>query len=119
MHHLDDAPDFGLEDAEGIGIGQHQSGHFASHLALERGQIDAAPAVGLQIPHLVSRGRDAGRVGAVSRIWDQYVTARVTAFFKACPDHQQAGELALRSRRRLQRNGVHAGDLKQGALSIG
>ena len=57
-------------------------------------------------------GDGGGRgIGAVRRIGNQDLLARIAARFEQRADQQDAGQLAMRAGRRLQRHGVHAGDL--------
>ena len=66
-----------LEDAEGVGVGEHQRGHVFVHLRCERGQIDHAAGVGLEVFDLVSGDGGGGGIGAVGGIRDQDLLARV------------------------------------------
>ena len=50
------------------------------------------------------------------RIRDQKLFARIALRLKQRADQQNTGELAMRARRRLQRDCVHAGDLSQDLL---
>ena len=81
--------------------------------AAQRGKIDFAGRVRLEVLHLVAGHRRRGRVGAVRRVGDQDLLARIAARFQAGAHQQDAGELAVRAGGRLQGDGIHAGDLDE------
>ena len=105
-----------LEDADGAGVGQHQcSGVFGDHL-LQLADVDHAQRVGAQILHLVAADGRGRRVGSVSRVGDDDLAPRISPGLMIGADQQDAGELPVRARRRLQRYGVHSGDVEQAGL---
>ena len=98
------------------GVGEHQRGGVFVHLARESFEIDAAVGVRLEVLDLVAAdGRGRG-IGAVRRVGNENLAARIALRLVPGADQQDAGELAMRAGRRLQRDGVHAGDLEQAAL---
>ena len=113
---VEDAGDLvnvGLKHADGRRVGEHQRrGIFVDEL-LERGQVDHAEFVRLQIGHLVAADSRRRRVGPVRRVGDDDLFARIAAALVVCPRQQNAGELAVCAGRRLQRDAVHARDLDQ------
>ena len=113
VHDPADLADLGLEDAERVGVGQHQSRYFFGHGLLECARVDAAPVARLEGPHLIPRNRDAGGVGAVRGVRNQHVLPPAASVFKTGADHQESCKLALRARRRLEGHGAEAGNLSQ------
>ena len=67
--------------------------------------------VRLDVLDRVAGDRGGGGIGAVRRIGNQNLLARIAALFEQRADQQDAGELAVRAGGGLQRDGVHAGDL--------
>jgi hypothetical protein len=112
VQDLGDLVDLLLEDAQGVGVGEHERGHVVVHLRGERGDVDHARGVRLQVLHRIAAHGDGGRVGAVRGIGDQNLLARVALGLQVSAHQQDAGELAMRPRRRLQRDRVHAADLQ-------
>ena len=55
-------------------------------------------------------------IGAVRRVGNENLLARIALRLVPRARQQDAGELAVRAGRRLQRDRVHAGDLEQAAL---
>ena len=108
-------PDLRLEDAQRVGIGEHQSRRFIRHGAVELGKVNATARIGFDVPNLVTRNGGAGGIRSVRRIGDQDVFPRVAALAQAGADHQYARQFALRARRRLKRDRVHAGDFLKAA----
>ncbi len=116
MQNLCNARDLALEHAQRRGIGQHQRGGVFVHLPLQRLQVNAALGVRLQILHLVATDGRRRRVGAVRGVRDDHLLARVALRLVPRTNQQNAGELAMCTRSRLQRDCVHAGDLDQTLL---
>ena len=71
MHEVGDLVNLLLEDAEGIGIGDHEGGHVFVHLRGEGGDVDHAAVVGLQIFDGIADSGGGGGIGAVGRVGDQ------------------------------------------------
>jgi hypothetical protein len=107
---LDDAR---FEDAQRVGVGDHQAGHIFRDGFFERGEIQQAVLVGADVlDHVTGDGRSGG-VGAVRGIRNQDFLARIALLFEQGADEQDAGQFALRAGGGLQRDGVHAGDFEQ------
>ncbi len=81
-----------------------------------RFEIDAAVRIRLEILDRVAAEGRSGGVGAVGRVGNQNLLARIALRLVPGPREQNSGELAVRAGRRLQRDRIHAGDLKQAPL---
>ena len=104
------ADDVVFEDAERVRVGDHERGDVVGHELFQGAEVDAAGLAGLDILHRVAGDGGGGRVGAVGGIRNQDLLARVAALFEQRADQQDAGELAVRAGRGLQRDRVHAAD---------
>ena len=82
-------------------------------MPFQRLQVDHAGFVRPDILHRVAGDRRGGRIRAVRRIGNQNLLARIAALLEQRANQQDARQLAMRARRRLQRHRVHAGDLGQ------
>ena len=116
VQNVGDLVNLALEDADGGGVGEHQRGGFFVDLASERFKIDAAFGVRLEVLDRVAADGRGGWVGAVRGVGDEDLLARIALRLVPGADQQDAGELAVRAGRGLQRDGVHAGDFEQAAL---
>ena len=72
--------------------------------------------VRLEVLHLVAADGRGGGIGAVRRVGNEDLAARIALRLMPCANQQDAGELAMRAGGGLQRDGVHAGDVDQAAL---
>ena len=113
VQDVGDLVDVLLEHAERIGIGQHQRGDIFVHLRRERRDVDHAPRIRLQILDRVADHRGRRRIGSVRGVGNQNLLARIAFRLVIRADHQQAGHLAMRAGRGLQRDRIHAGDFDQ------
>ncbi len=104
---------FCFEDAQRVGIGDHERGDVLGDDALERRHIQHAAFVGADVLDRVAGDGGGGGIGAVRGIGNQDLLARIAALFEQRANQQDAGQLAVRAGRGLQRDGVHAGDLGQ------
>ena len=108
-----------VEQAQRVGVGQHDAdGGVVGHGA-QGGQIDVAACVRLDFDDLIAAHGRRGRVGAVRRVGDDDLVAlRVAAGEVVGADDQHAGELAVRAGRRLQGDAGQPGDLAQVLLQL-
>ena len=113
VHDLGDLVDLLLEDAQRVGICEHQCRDIFIHLRSERGHIHHALSIGFQIFHCVADHRRSRRVGPVGGIWNQNFLARAAFRFVIGANHQQSREFAVCAGGGLQGDGVHAGDFGQ------
>ncbi len=112
---LDDAR---FENAQRVGIGDHQAGHVFIDGFFERSEIEQAVLVGADVLDDVSGDGRGGRIGAVRGIGDQDLLARVALLLEQRADQQDAGQFAMRAGGRLQRDCVHAGDFEQRGFQV-
>ena len=107
-----------VEETEGGRVGQHQTRCLRPDLAAQLLEVDVPARVGADADHLVPRHRHAGRIRAVRRVGDHDLTASlVLAPVGEIGAHQQqARELALRARGRLERHRRQADDLGEDLL---
>ena len=113
-----DLGDVFLEHAEGVGIGDHDPGDIFVHCARQGFGVHHAARVGRDIFDCVAGHVRGSRIGAVGRIRNQKLLARVALGGEGSVNQQDAGELAMRAGGGLQRHRVHAGDFEQAALQL-
>ena len=116
VQNVGDLVNLVLEDAQRRGVGEHQRRGVFVHLPRESFEIDAAVGIRLEILDRVAAEGRRGRVGAVRRVGNQNLLARIALRLVPGAREQDSRELAVRARRRLQRDRVHAGDFEQASL---
>ena len=105
-----DFKDILVEDADRIGICEHQSCRLRSNGCAERCEIDAAVCAGRDIDHAEACHDGRGRIRAVGGIRDDDLCpAHVAACEVVRLDEQQACEFAVRTCCGLERERVHTG----------
>jgi len=107
-----------LENAERVRNGDHQRGDILVDCLLQDVQIHRSSAVRLQLANFVAGESGRRWIGAVRRIGDQNVFARVAALRQRFVNHQNAGELTVRAGHRLQRHPRHSQDRLQRLLEV-
>ena len=101
-----------IEDADRVRIREHQSRRVGADGGTQRVEIDAAIRAGGDVHHLIAAHGGGGGVRSVGGVGHDDLRARgVAAVGMVCLDEQHAGELAVRARRGLERDSVHAEDL--------
>jgi hypothetical protein len=80
--------------------------------------VHIAPGIGLHGDDLVAGHRGRRRVRAMRGVRHDDLGPRFTAALEVRADEQQAGELAVRAGRRLERHAIHAAHLGQHALQL-
>ena len=113
VHDFGDLVNLLLENAERIGIGQHQRSDFFIHLRRERGHIHHAARVRFQILHRITHHGGGRRIGAMRGVRNQNFLARRALGLVISAHQQESGQFAMRARGRLQRDRIHAGDFEQ------
>ena len=110
-----DFHDVALEQAAGVGVGNHDGGDVRAELGGEVGEIDPA-VLGLgDLLHLVADKGGGGGVGAVRRRGSEHGVAGVLGLEPVAgrpvrrPDGEQAAELAVGARLGRQRHRRHPG----------
>ena len=102
-----------FKDAERVGVGNHQRRHFFVHRLAQRVEVELPVGIGRDAADSVAGDGGGGGVGAVGGVGNQHHLARVALRGQIGAHHQDAGQLSVRARRRLQGNGIHAGDFDQ------
>ena len=114
VDNLGDLGDVRVEQADGVGVGEHQPCGVLVGCLTQRLDIDAAVGERRDADDMKARHSGGGGVGAVSRVRNQDVDAALMAvclviFF----NQHQTGQLTVCARCRLEGHVVHAGDLAQ------
>ena len=112
-----DLQNIGIEQAQGVGVGEHEPGGVRPGGRAQGLQVHAALGIGGHVDHSEAAHGGGGRVGAVGGIGDQdlgpgWVPPVQVVFFY----HQQGGELPVGPGGGLEGHLVHAGDLAQELL---
>ena len=118
MQDFGGVDDVVFEDAEGVGVGDHQGGDVLVDDLLQGGDIEHAGLAGPDVLDGVAGDGGGGGIGAVGGIRDEDLLARVAALFEQGANQQDAGELALGAGGGLQGDRVHAGDLGEGGFQV-
>ena len=116
VHDLRDRLDVLLEEAERVGVGHHDAGGVLVHdRGHHLGGEDAARARPDRDRRVAAECR-ARRIGAVGRVRDDDLGARPAQVLVVGVEDEHAGQLPVRARPGLERDGVQARDLRQDAL---
>ncbi len=110
--------DVGIEDAQRVGVGQHQAGDVLGRLGAQVVQVDAAVGVGADLDDVQPGHRHRRRVGAVRGVGRQHLRARLAAVLVVGAGQQHAGQLAVGAGAGLQRDVRQTADLAQRALEV-
>ena len=110
--------DLRVEEPHRVGIGDHEHGRPVAQLGPEVGQIDDPTAVALDRDRLEAGEVRRGRVGSMRAVGNQDLRPLLTPVAKVGGGYQQRGELSLGAGRRLEADGVQAGDLGQVMLQL-
>ena len=84
VQNVGDLVNLVFEDAKRRGVGEHQRGGVFVHLARERFKIDAALGVGLEVLDLVAADGRRRRIGAVRRVGNEDLAARIALRLVPC-----------------------------------
>ena len=85
-----------VEDAQGVGVGEHQTRRVAARRSPQGFHVHAAVGAGGDVDHREARHHRRGRVGAVGRVGHENLgPARVPAAVMVGLDEQQTGEFAV------------------------
>ena len=116
VHDPGDVEDPVLEDAERVGDREHEGRDVLGHRGLEHVEVDRAAGIRLQLAHLVAREVRRRRIRPVRRVGDEDGRPGAARLLESLADHEDAGELALRPGRRLQRDAGESRQLGEDAL---
>ena len=98
VHGRGDVGDALYEQAERVGVGDHQPGDVVVERILQRGEVEAAVCAGGHGTRPVAGHGGGGRVGAVRRIGHQHGGALAACRRVESADDQRAGKLAVGAR---------------------
>ena len=108
-----------VEQSEGAGLREHEPGNVVAHRGPQGVQVCVPVAVRRDGDHVVSSHGRRRRVGPVGAVGNEDSRApRVAPRKVVGPDHEHAGQLALRSRHGREARSRHAGDLCQEPLQL-
>ena len=115
VHEPGDLDDVGLEDAQRVGVRQHESGYGLIKVLAQRLQVHATRRIRRDLLRVEARHGGRRGVRAVRRIREEHAAARFpfTPGIVIRAHQQHARHLPLGSGRRLQRDLVHPGDFLQ------
>ncbi len=106
-----------LEHAERRRIRDHHGGHVVVHNLFQARDVDLAAFIRGHVFHVVAGNHRGRGIGAVRGVGYQNFFARVSLrVFEVRANEQQAGEFALRARRRFQRARIHARNFDEAIL---
>ena len=107
-----------LEQPQRVGVGDHHGGDLVIHHRRHCRGLHHAARPRFHRHHLIAAERRAGRVGSVSRLGDDDLAPRVAFGLMVGADHHDAGQLAVRAGRRMERHAVQPADLRQVPLQL-
>ena len=114
VHELRDFGDARFEQADRVGIGDHQRGDVGVEHLLQAFHINEAVGSAGELDHFVTGDDDGGGIGAVGAVGDDDLATRLAVVLDVVgAEHEQRREFALRAGGGLERNGVHAADFGQ------
>ncbi len=111
-----DLGDVLVEEAERVGVGQHQAGDLVGDLGPQVVHLDPAALVGRDLHHLIAGHRHRGRIGPVRGVGGEHLGSPFAAVGVVGAGQQQAGQLAVGAGRGLQADVRQAADLAQRLL---
>ena len=109
VDHPGDLDDVGLEQAAGVGVGQHDAGDVGPETFTQRGDVDPAARVGGDILDPVAAHRRRRRVGPVGALRHQHHFACFPSGVQRGADAHEAADFAMRARRGRHGDRRHAG----------
>ena len=113
VHRARNEDHVGLEQAAGIGVGDHHAGDVRPEPRLERVEIDPAGRVGRNVLDPVAGEGRGRRIGAVRAFGDEDDLALVAPRLERRADREQPAQFAVRARLGAHRDAVHAGQAHQ------
>ena len=102
MEHRGDLLDTLLEQAERVGVREHQAGDLIVERAGERVHVDEPSLVGRHAHRLEPGEADAGRVRAVGGVGDERLHKPAAVILVVGAHDQQPGHLSTRARREVE-----------------
>jgi len=111
MHRGCDLFDLGIKEPQCIGIGEHKDGRLLIELASQILKINQPPRIAFHGLRFQSRHRRAGRIRSVGRVGREHHRTIFPATAEIRRRNHQCRELAMGTRRRLQRDTRQSADL--------
>ncbi len=118
MDDFRDLDDMGFEEAERVGVRDHEGGDLFVHETFDRLRFEDPPLAGGSDDDLVAAERGAGRIRSVRGVGDDHLLAGIALFLVIGTDHPQAGELAMGAGGRVEGDGIEAGDPRKRLLEF-
>ena len=113
VHDFADIGNFAFKEPQRIGIGDHDGGGLLIHGGFDRFRAQMSVLFGGKLHDLIAAQCGRCRIGAVSGVGNQHLTADVAHVFVKGADHHHAGQLAVGARGGGQRNGLEACNFTQ------
>ena len=114
VHRVRDRLHVALEQAAGVGIGDHHPGDVRPQPRLERLQVDAAVLGGRNVLDRKAGKGGGGRVGAVrAGRHEQDLAVLLALRIERRTNREDAAQLAMRAGLGAHRHGLHAGERDQ------
>src|SRR6266851_8593213 len=119
MQHLGNRLDFRLEDSHRIGIRDQQGGDVAVYEPADLIGLEVSALVRFRDHHLEASKRAAGGIGSMRSVGDYHLVTNTAVALQPRTRDEQSRKLALRAGRRMERYGVHPGNLGKRRLHPG
>ena len=119
MHRLGDGDHVPLEEAAGVGVGEHDRRDVRPEPLAHRLRVDRAVGPRRHVDHAIAEERRRRRVGAVGGLRHEHRRPLVAARVERRLDRHHAAELAMRAGLGAHRDRGHAGHLEQPAAELG
>ena len=120
MKQPGDLADLGIEQPEGVGVGDHEDGGVVVELGLEVVQVDESFRVALDRDGLEARELRRGGIGAVRAVGDENLGSTLLLSLVAVVRgrDEQGGQFPLRAGGGLEADRGETADLGQHSLKI-
>ena len=118
MKQARDFADLGVEQADRVGVGDHEDGRLVAQLGFEVGEIDEPARIALDGDGFKSGEVRRGWVGSVRTVRDQHLSSRAALVLEVGRGDEKRRQLSLRAGGGLQADRVQPGDLGQDFLEL-
>ena len=113
MHRLGNLDNLILEQATGVGVGQHDRGYIWRQFFLQRRHIYPATVIGGDLFDAIAADGRSGGIGPMRRCGHQHHLARVALSLQRGPNGHQTAEFTMGAGGRRHGNRRHAGQFYQ------